>query len=288
MGVWLTPDPRGYKDSSNLYSFCGGDPVNCTDPRGEGALADTGWSLLGWGAGVLEAAGHTVVGLAVASNPVYQVYKTTSTAIRETKRAVAAYKKGGAKAAAQQLGSDALTGLKETAKGLPIVHTIIEGSKIGDAYAKSPFEGGRQLGKTTFSAAADATLVYGAVEGLADSLSLDFSDLKFELTDAEVMEDLGEGGWSEFKPPAEPAAPPTTSAPPPAPAPPPVAQIPEYARSEYLKPTKKRNAPTHSSVRLPVPIAARQSRRSLNTFVRKRRTGRRADTKTLRLFDRQE
>jgi len=34
-GTWLTPDPAGYKDSANLYSFAGGDPVNGRDPSGE-------------------------------------------------------------------------------------------------------------------------------------------------------------------------------------------------------------------------------------------------------------
>jgi RHS repeat-associated protein len=33
-GTWLTPDPRGYRDSSNLYAFAGGDPVNHRDPSG--------------------------------------------------------------------------------------------------------------------------------------------------------------------------------------------------------------------------------------------------------------
>jgi RHS repeat-associated protein len=33
-GVWLTPDPMGYRDSSNLYAFGGGDPVNGRDPTG--------------------------------------------------------------------------------------------------------------------------------------------------------------------------------------------------------------------------------------------------------------
>jgi RHS repeat-associated protein len=36
-GSFLSPDPRGYIDSSNLYSFAGGDPVNGRDPRGEQA-----------------------------------------------------------------------------------------------------------------------------------------------------------------------------------------------------------------------------------------------------------
>jgi RHS repeat-associated protein len=34
-GSFLTPDPMGYHDSSNLYQFAGGDPVNGRDPRGE-------------------------------------------------------------------------------------------------------------------------------------------------------------------------------------------------------------------------------------------------------------
>ena len=36
-GAWITPDPLGYRDSSNLYAFAGGDPVNGRDPSG---LAD--------------------------------------------------------------------------------------------------------------------------------------------------------------------------------------------------------------------------------------------------------
>jgi RHS repeat-associated protein len=33
-GSWLTPDPLMYRDSSNLYAFGGGDPVNRRDPTG--------------------------------------------------------------------------------------------------------------------------------------------------------------------------------------------------------------------------------------------------------------
>jgi RHS repeat-associated protein len=32
---FLTPDPFGYADSSNLYAFAGNDPINRRDPRGE-------------------------------------------------------------------------------------------------------------------------------------------------------------------------------------------------------------------------------------------------------------
>ncbi|HEX8170970.1 MAG TPA: Ig-like domain-containing protein [Thermoanaerobaculia bacterium] len=50
-GTWLTPDPVGYDDSSNLYAFAGGDPVNSSDPTGlclgfgQGTCAD--WANAG-------------------------------------------------------------------------------------------------------------------------------------------------------------------------------------------------------------------------------------------------
>lgn len=34
-GSFLSPDPMGYRDSSNLYAFGGGDPINGRDPTGE-------------------------------------------------------------------------------------------------------------------------------------------------------------------------------------------------------------------------------------------------------------
>jgi RHS repeat-associated protein len=37
-GTWLSPDPNGYEDSSNLYAYTGGDAVNGRDPRGEISL----------------------------------------------------------------------------------------------------------------------------------------------------------------------------------------------------------------------------------------------------------
>lgn len=42
----LTPDPSGYADSSNLYAFAGGDPVNRRDPTGEAAsVSKSGWII---------------------------------------------------------------------------------------------------------------------------------------------------------------------------------------------------------------------------------------------------
>jgi len=43
-GTFLTQDPEGYTDSSNPYVYCGGDPVNCSDPTGRAAAVGTkGW-----------------------------------------------------------------------------------------------------------------------------------------------------------------------------------------------------------------------------------------------------
>ena len=39
-GVWLTPDPAGYRDSSNLYAYVGADPVNGRDSSGMQASAN--------------------------------------------------------------------------------------------------------------------------------------------------------------------------------------------------------------------------------------------------------
>jgi len=45
-GTFLTPDPLGYQDSSNLYAFAGGDPVNGRDPTGESYWRDRADEIL--------------------------------------------------------------------------------------------------------------------------------------------------------------------------------------------------------------------------------------------------
>jgi hypothetical protein len=50
--VWLTPDARGYVDSSNLYAYAGGEPINRRDPTGEAATVGPDGTIHGvasWG-----------------------------------------------------------------------------------------------------------------------------------------------------------------------------------------------------------------------------------------------
>ncbi|MGA7613552.1 MAG: RHS repeat-associated core domain-containing protein [Thermoanaerobaculia bacterium] len=54
-GSFVSPDPLGYKDSSDLYAYAGNDPVNMSDPSGNsatvlGGLVGTAFGA-GWAAG---------------------------------------------------------------------------------------------------------------------------------------------------------------------------------------------------------------------------------------------
>jgi len=69
-GSFLSPDPMGFQDSSNLYAFCAGDPVNCSDPTGEFGWSDVkAHASVTWGAlkGVGKSVGKLIVGSAETS-----------------------------------------------------------------------------------------------------------------------------------------------------------------------------------------------------------------------------
>lgn len=58
-GSFLTPDPMGYEDASNLYQYASNDPVNFIDPTGMLSWRDAGEGALGF----LEGAGSGAAGL---------------------------------------------------------------------------------------------------------------------------------------------------------------------------------------------------------------------------------
>lgn len=160
-GSWLSPDPKGYVDSSNLYAFCGGDPINCSDPTGEAGVKETALSVLGWGAGVLESASDMVISASVVgtARQVKQKYE-------RVKRIADAYQQAGVRSAAGQYIKEWTGASTDILKTLPGVNTVRAGIGVPDAYAEGSFEGGRQVGRTTFSLAGDATLVYGGARGV--------------------------------------------------------------------------------------------------------------------------
>jgi RHS repeat-associated protein len=169
-GSWLSPDPLGYQDSSNLYAFAGGDPVNNRDPEGTGVLSDQ-WenikSVAGLVVGVGEGAVQTVIGSASG-----QITQTTDAVVDQYTKAsivIAAYRSGGAKAVVREVkvaSNQQQAESTERLMGLPIANTIRQASRIKQAYETGgSFEGGRQVGRTTFSLASDATIAYGFIKG---------------------------------------------------------------------------------------------------------------------------
>ena len=51
-GMWTTPDPVGYEDTSALYAAFQGDPVNLQDPTGQ--WVETAWDLASLGLGIYQ------------------------------------------------------------------------------------------------------------------------------------------------------------------------------------------------------------------------------------------
>jgi RHS repeat-associated protein len=74
LGKFLSRDPIGYAGGSNLYSYCGGDSINCVDPSGLDGLPiplplPASFDVVGLGAGLSEAWAGIVSGLRVAGVP---------------------------------------------------------------------------------------------------------------------------------------------------------------------------------------------------------------------------
>src|SRR5205085_6103145 len=115
----------------------------------------------GWGVGVLESAGDVVVNATVigTARQVQQSYV-------RMKRIAGAYQQGGARTAAGQYVAEWKDASIQLLKSLPVVNTVRQGIGIPAAYEQGSFEGGRQVGRTTFSLAGDVALVYGGVKSV--------------------------------------------------------------------------------------------------------------------------
>ncbi len=149
-GAFLSPDPLGFPDGANQFSWPGANWWN-QDP----------WGLYGWGdfrKDVTDTAKSYYGFLSQAAlegNPVYQLYNTVNTAKALAGRTKELYRKGGASAVAD-------AAITDVASSLPIVNTVRNASRIVDTYEnQGAVEGGRQVFRTTKAAATDVAAVYG-------------------------------------------------------------------------------------------------------------------------------
>ncbi|MEA2163770.1 MAG: hypothetical protein QOK37_1897 [Thermoanaerobaculia bacterium] len=154
-GSWLSPDPLGYQDSSNLYAFAGGDPVNGRDPEGLGLWDDIKGELA-------EKAGNAVavaelgVGLGKALfRPDLVVKEKVKETVDRIKRVAKAYKQGGAAGAGNQYVAEE----KAYLKTLPFVRTVVAAQAIPAAAKQGRFQKGLQTGRAALSLAGDIALV---------------------------------------------------------------------------------------------------------------------------------
>ena len=178
LGRFITTDPKGYVDGPNPYGYATNDPQNQRDPMGLETgtitnncsaktsncyvpLTETEKSAAGYGVGLIESAGSAVWN----STPFPRALQSG----QEAWMVWQAYKVGGLSAvikigklldeAHREQSKQMLLGL------IPGVNTYREADKIIPTYeTKGSFEGGRQVGRTTFSLALDATILYGAWE----------------------------------------------------------------------------------------------------------------------------
>jgi RHS repeat-associated protein len=114
-GTFATPDHAGYRDSSNLYSFAAGDPINLRDPTGEDAYDDKYQQYIQW-------------------------YGSQLDALSKTRRALAAQIRQ-----QRRLTSD--TGLLEAEDRIAATRMLIFGGNVEDAALF--FDAARARGKTS-------------------------------------------------------------------------------------------------------------------------------------------
>src|ERR1051326_711857 len=180
-GAFLSPDPLGYIDSSNLYTFAGGDPVNERDPSGrdDGDIeAREDPSLAPYyeaaekrvavpekvrrarEAGTNAAIRDQAIGVGVSLTP----GSTTVRLATRAARVVQATRRDGVVAGAKQAWNEYVGELKS----MPFVSTYFEADAASDAQAAhDDYAEAYHRFNTGVSAANDAMLVYGGVKALS-------------------------------------------------------------------------------------------------------------------------
>jgi RHS repeat-associated protein len=166
-GTFMSPDPMGYQDSSNMYAFCGGDPINCLDPTGQWGFKDA-WNQLQenatFAAGVVVGELETAVHVADNLHPIVGNVNRVREVIPRARRMGSAYASGGVRAAIHEYGSEVADYALDT---LPVVSTIRNGQGIADTYYREgAFAAGRQTGATLIGVAGDTLAVYAGARGV--------------------------------------------------------------------------------------------------------------------------
>jgi RHS repeat-associated protein len=171
-GQFLSPDPVGYADSANLYSYCAGDPVNCTDPLGTERLSKRTLELVkrqatspelhaavrtpavqGSAAAVRDKMTGAVIGLVPGSENVGLVASAARVVNATRQRGI----RGGAGAAFDEW--------KNQLKGLPFVNWYFEGEAASNAAAaRDEYAEAYHRVSLGINAASDTAFVIGGAE----------------------------------------------------------------------------------------------------------------------------
>jgi len=225
-GSFLSSDPSGYADSSNLYSFCVGDPVNCSDPTGELSWSDVKKAAKGVGQFV---AGRVIGGAIANGNTILQtVAAPVTNALVESEKAIStatryysAYKAGGTNAVRREMEIDSKQEQREACEKLismiPGVNTYRHAKQtVTLLQAGRYYDAGTSSSRTEFSAGMDVLTVYGGVKfvqgvgaaGAAESTA----PTSYAHWGGEFVDDFHVNSFSEPVVP-EPLTPVTTSTP---------------------------------------------------------------------------
>ncbi|MCP4543657.1 MAG: RHS repeat-associated core domain-containing protein, partial [Chloroflexi bacterium] len=165
LGRFITADPLGYVDGPSTYQYARYSPFNYSDPEGLATVGQTATSVGGYLFGIVESG----VGVVWYGSPLGMVAGELPYAVDYSTRVLLAHKEGGIVATWQEIdriGREENARTKKRLLGLiPVVNTVNQARTVTATYEKAGyFEGGRQIGRTTFSLAADLTLFYGGYQ----------------------------------------------------------------------------------------------------------------------------